>query len=334
MATRHHLRQSEEKLDDNFEWGSHRGGGGAPLRSSEGQPISKLGTVINGSTIIDADKYNGTNCAPSIRDMIRPSTSYHTPLRNTSNLFDPGQASIPVTPIRPRGHISSHDATGSPSHSHSNVTEVIAHNHNPHKSNRLRVTNLVNEQHCQLPRHNLPLQSPTQEVKPHLGSEHQKSLHRKQSEHSPQPSPISPTTDNSTHTEDLLREMKQLKTVSAKQTMLQSIRWGLDHIDLIEEADYICIGGRGGSVADQRTVACIIKDILIDFMKGRSHNIGIRKILHTSHSTRSEEVGHLEDEFHVVLSEGLHLLCGTEPAIARRGDGDWEISIDSSSYCT
>jgi hypothetical protein len=347
MAKRYHQRQSEEQLDDGYEWGSHRGGGGAPLRNSDGRPISKLGTVINGNTKIDQDKYNGTGGVSasastiSIREIARPSTSYHAPTHNTAKLFDPSPPAN-ISPIRQtRGH-SPKVQSG-----HSNTTEVIAHNRQ--KSNRLRVTNLVQEQQLQHQAHQMKQQHQqeqihhTQQQRHHL-SQHQ---HDDAEHHLPHPriekvaadhthSPFSePNVEMMISTQqqqagELVKEMKQLQMLTAKQTLLQSVRWGLENLDLIEDCN--CIGNRGGEEVNQKPLTVILKEILIDFMKGRSHNIGIRKLLHYKNEHNKRGQSQTEDKFHAVVSEGLHLLCGAEPSISRRADGDCEVFIGVANY--
>ena len=361
MAKRYHQRQSEEQQDDGYEWGSHRGGGGSPLRNSDGRPISKLGTVINGNTVVDGDKYNGmksssTTSGISIREICRPNTSYHAPSHNNSKLFDPAPSTtgtisshVPITPIRhqQRGHSPHIQSGDSNVNSNSNVTEVLAHN--LQKSNRLRVTNLVQEhqqQHQQPPPSHQQHQQPPphrQHLKKQIDHDHQTQHdHEQHFSHDKLPEHLHHNTHhtpNNTHHDannennnkleiaELRQEIADLTLTTKKQTMLQSIRWGLANLDLIEDCK--CIGHEEGEEVTQTTLTVILKAILLDFLKGKTHNIGVRKLLHYK---SEHNKGQTEDKYHAVLTESLHLLCGVEPIISRRPNGDSEVFLEVSNY--
>ena len=56
-------RVVSEEVDDGWIWGSSRGGGGAPLKSKDGTPVTNLKLVING----DVDVAHAPTGSPSRR---------------------------------------------------------------------------------------------------------------------------------------------------------------------------------------------------------------------------------------------------------------------------
>ena len=330
MAKRHYQRQAEEELDDGYDWGSHRGGGGAPLRSSDGKPISKLGTVISGNIRVDEDRYNSVHRndkSASVHELTRPNTSYHTPTHKTpANLFDPAppiheaKSSVPVTPIRrQRGHSPNLPTVNS------NVDEVITHN--MPRSNRLRVTNVIQE-------HSRQQNSHKQHQSHHQHESHREenvSNHHTSNKNSDIKTEVarvlsqSEAINNNEVQVSLLKEISDLKLSTRRQTRLQSIRWGLDNIELVEEC--VCVGGRRGEEVSHKGIKNILKEVLCDFLKGKSHNIGTRKTSCNADNKQQTEVAFLE-----LVYESLHLLCGVEPSLSRRPDGDCDVYIGEESY--
>jgi hypothetical protein len=411
MAKRYHARQLEELKDDGYEWGAHRGGGGSPLRNSDGTQISKLGTVINGTTKVDLDKYNntrggggggsGSGGGIQIREICRPNTSYHTPTRSKDHLFGAADSTtngtsggsgsgsgsgggggvVAITPIRHHkrnsphlGNMNRSDSGGGSSSGNHNSNIEAQHessNDNAGKNNRLRVTQAIQEQHQHQHQqqqydehhqdqnhghgqshHNSEIHHHTSDSNSHhphppnhhppprhTGSnysdthQHHNSHHQHQNSHGEhssksgrvsfgQPHSSNNSGDGSIVQAELLKEMSELKIITRKQAVLESIRWGIANLDLIEECN--CIGKLDGEDVEQRKLSDILKEVLKDFLKGKSHNIGVRRLLHYRNEHNK---GQTEEKFHAVVSDSLLMLCGAEPNFVRRSDGDCEVSM-------
>jgi hypothetical protein len=69
-------------MGDDWVWGNHRGGGGAPLRSIDGGNVSNLRAVLRGSQQIDSSpsptRKNKNNSSENYRDDGRSQNSVRT----------------------------------------------------------------------------------------------------------------------------------------------------------------------------------------------------------------------------------------------------------------
>jgi hypothetical protein len=117
--------------------------------------------------------------------------------------------------------------------------------------------------------------------------------------------------------QEILHEMRSTKDFSVKQSMLKSIRWGLQNVNMLEQCT--CVGTLGGHPLPPITLTELVKKVLIEFMKCNGCNVGRRSMIGSN-----EAEG--EKRFLVELYESLFLLTGVAPDLVRRDqDGDYEV---------
>jgi hypothetical protein len=289
--TNHSLQNVNQKNDEEWIWGNSRGGGGDPVRSATGAPISKLGTILHA---IDHPHEQ------------RPSTSLHLPNHRKMNhhhLFESG--SHPTTPstslsvsqiFEPIQTHSSHSTPPLPSHQSPPIIKSMELEHTPIHTRHISV-----ESHSKIRDHSMRASS---SVSFDNGSLVEEGII---------PTELSVTLDSN----KVYLELKSIKQLLSKQLLFDSIRWGLSNLHLIDPQ--VCIGTLAGTNTAPITLPDLLRQILFEFLKFRSYNIGNRMF----QKGRPGEAG--ESEFREKLSESLLLLTGAIPVMKRRTNGDYDV---------
>lgn len=283
-----------QKQDEEWIWGNHRGGGGDPVRGLNGAPISKLGLVLNGNTQIDLNRYNGGDQRPSTSHHLPASVSMFPKKHHGHNIFDP-------SPIISSG---------------GKATADLSH----HQSSMLPVKTTLGIEHTPIApkiRMENPLKPPTYLMESTLSiPDPDYHLPTSEIQSSVVDSTSSPPYSEQTVQRQILEEISQLKIITRKHTMLEALRWGLNNLHMIDNV--ACIGTIAGTNTQPINLSELIRIILIEFMKGRSYNLGNRTL-----RSKTGEIG--EEEFRHLLSDSILLLMGTAPRFSRRPNGDFDI---------
>jgi len=129
----------------------------------------------------------------------------------------------------------------------------------------------------------------------------------------------SETTNNSPRDENhqvIIKELYALRSVINCQTKLQSVRWGLANLELVESC--LCQSSGAGLNSPVVNLRDLVKTVLVEFLKGRSCNVGNRHL-------KGDDTEEGCAAFRSKLCEAVLLLTGTDPHLIPRSSGEYDI---------